>query len=107
MLIAAAWHVLYEAQKARTLAASGPYSYIRHPQYAGFILVMFGFLIQWPTLLTLAMFPILVLMYVRLAHQEEHEIRTELGKAYDLYASQTPAWFPRAGSSRGERPSKA
>jgi protein-S-isoprenylcysteine O-methyltransferase Ste14 len=107
MLIAAAWRSLYEAQKAHALAVSGPYSYIRHPQYAGFILVMFGFLIQWPTLLTLAMFPILVLMYVRLAHQEEHEVRAEFGKAYDLYASQTPAWVPWFGSSRGARPSKA
>jgi protein-S-isoprenylcysteine O-methyltransferase Ste14 len=44
---------------------------VRHPQYVGFILVMFGFLLQWPTLLTLAMFPVLVWMYVRLARQEE------------------------------------
>src|SRR5687768_15946990 len=63
-LIAAAWRVLYQAQKAHKLAMSGPYSYIRHPQYAGFILVMLGFLVQWPTLLTLVMFPILVIMYI-------------------------------------------
>lgn len=64
ILLSAAWKVLYEAQRNRTLATSGPYSYVRHPQYLGFILVMFGFLFQWPTLITLIMFPILVTMYV-------------------------------------------
>ena len=67
LLISAAWRVLYEAQRKRALATTGPYAYVRHPQYVGFILVMFGFLLQWPTLLTLAMFPVLVWMYVRLA----------------------------------------
>ncbi len=54
ILISAGWKALYEAQRRRTLAISGIYSYVRHPQYVGFILVMFGFLLQWPTLLTLA-----------------------------------------------------
>jgi len=56
---------------------------------------MFGFLLQWPTLLTLAMFPVLVFMYVRLAHMEERETRTEFGEAYDRYAAETPGWLPR------------
>ena len=70
MLISAGWKVLYAAQRSQALATSGIYSYVRHPQYVGFILVMFGFLLQWPTLLTLAMFPVLVFMYVRLAGTE-------------------------------------
>jgi protein-S-isoprenylcysteine O-methyltransferase Ste14 len=105
-LIAAAWRVLYEAQKSHRLAVSGPYHYIRHPQYAGFILVMLGFLVQWPTLLTLAMFPILVSMYVRLARQEEREIRAEFGNDYDSYAAKTPAWFPSPGGTRPARSSQ-
>jgi protein-S-isoprenylcysteine O-methyltransferase Ste14 len=95
VLIGAAWRVLYAAQQHRTLATTGPYSYIRHPQYLGFILIMFGFLLQWPTILTLLMFPVLVIMYVRLAHQEEREIQAEFGSAYDEYAGRTPAWIPR------------
>ena len=95
ILIAAAWRVLYEAQRRRTLATSGPYSYVRHPQYVGFILVLAGFLIQWPTLLTLAMFPVLVVMYVRLAKQEEAEARAAFGQAYDAYATRVPAFLPR------------
>ena len=96
-VIANAWAVLYDAQQRGVLATTGPYSYVRHPQYAGFILVMFGFLVQWPTILTLAMFPVLVWMYVRLAHQEEREVRKEFAKAYEQYAATTPAWFPRLG----------
>jgi|SRR5581483_11670557 len=94
LLIGAAWRVLYDAQRRGILATTGPYSYIRHPQYLGFILIMFGFLLQWPTLLTLAMFPVLVVMYVRLAHQEEREVRAEFGEPYDRYAEKTPAWIP-------------
>src|SRR5512139_3475366 len=79
VLISAAWKVLYDAQQRRALATTGPYSYVRHPQYVGFILVMFGFLLQWPTILTLAMFPVLVWMYVRLARQEEREAYSVFG----------------------------
>ena len=61
----------------------------------GFIVIMFGFLVQWPTLLTLAMFPVLVVMYVRLAKREEREVRVEFGAEYDRYALVTPAFFPR------------
>ena len=95
ILLAAAWRVLYAAQQHHQLATTGAYAYLRHPQYAGFILVMLGFLLQWPTVLTLAMFPILVSMYVRLARREEREVRTEFGEAYARYAAATPAFFPR------------
>ena len=107
MLIAAAWRVLYGAQQRHELATTGAYSYVRHPQYVGFILVMFGFLVQWPTLLTLAMFPILVWMYVRLAHHEEQEARAEFGETYERYAVRTPGWLPRLGGADQARSSRA
>jgi protein-S-isoprenylcysteine O-methyltransferase Ste14 len=99
ILISVAWRVLYAAQQRGALATTGPYSYVRHPQYVGFILVMFGFIVQWPTLLTLLMFPILVIMYVRLARHEEREARAEFGGDYDRYAAKTPAWLPRLGGA--------
>ena len=89
--------MLYEAQRTRQLATTGPDAYVRHPQYAGFILIMLGFLFQWPTLLTLVMFPILVMMYVRLARREEREVLKEFGEVYARYAALTPAFFPRLG----------
>jgi protein-S-isoprenylcysteine O-methyltransferase Ste14 len=95
MLISAAWRVLYEAQRHNELATCGPYAHVRHPQYAGFILIMFGFLFQWPTLLTLAMFPVLVWMYARLAREEERTARAEFGDDYARYARRVPAFIPR------------
>lgn len=100
LLLGASWRVLYPAQKEGRLATIGPYSYVRHPQCVGFIVILFGFLLQWPTLLTLVMFPLLVAMYVHLAHTEEAEIRHEFGVTYDSCAAVTPAWFPRLGGAR-------
>ncbi len=94
ILLSAAWDVLYKAQRDRRLATSGPYASIRHPQYVGFILIMVGFLFQWPTLLTVLMFPILITMYVRLARREELEALADFGSDYADYASTTPAFFP-------------
>lgn len=101
ILISAAWKVLYQAQRDGSLAKTGPYAYIRHPQYAGFILVMFGFLFQWPTLLTLAMFPVLVWMYVRLARAEEREALAAFGDEYQLYMARVRGFFPRFERSLG------
>ncbi len=96
-LLAAAWKVLYQAQRRHTLATTGPYAKIRHPQYAGFVMIMFGFLLQWPTIVTVAMFPILVYMYLRLARAEEKDARAEFGEEYSNYADHVPAFFPRLG----------
>lgn len=96
-LLSAAWRVLYQAQRRHTLATTGPYARIRHPQYAGFVMIMFGFLLQWPTLITAIMFPILVYMYVRLARTEERMAQEEFGDAYARYANRVPAFFPGIG----------
>ena len=96
LVISAAWRVLYAAQRDGAIAKSGPYSYVRHPQYVGFVLVMFGFLLQWPTLLTLAMFPILVWMYVQLAKSEERDAIAQFGEAYRQYAARVPGFIPRS-----------
>jgi methanethiol S-methyltransferase len=66
----------------------------------GFILVMFGFLLQWPTLLTLAMFPVLVFMYVRLARTEEREAIAEFGDPYRVYMVEVPGFIPRLRGGR-------
>jgi len=97
LVISAAWRVLYAAQREGALATTGPYAWVRHPQYAGFILVMLGFLLQWPTLLTLAMFPVLVWMYARLARQEEQEAIATFGEVYRDYARTVPGFIPGLG----------
>ncbi len=94
-LMSVAWHHLWAAQRRGRLAMTGPYSRIRHPQYVGFVLIMAGFLVQWPTLLTLAMFPVLVWMYVRLAKAEEADSASRFGDEWASYAALVPAFFPR------------
>jgi len=79
ILLASAWRVLYAAQRKHELATTGIYAKIRHPQYVAFILIMLGFLLQWPTIITIVMFPILVWLYVRLAKKEEQDALKEFG----------------------------
>ncbi len=109
MLLSKAWHVLYHAQRRNALATTGPYRWVRHPQYIGFVLIMFGFLLQWPTLLTLAMFPVLVVMYVHLAISEERDSEQAFGDAWLAYAAVTPRFWPRLGSRppSGQTPVKS
>ncbi len=93
-LLSTSWRVLYNAQKAHALATSGPYARIRHPQYVGFFLIMLGFLVQWPTLLTLLMFPVLTFMYAHLARKEEQEMKDAFGNTYEVYAAKVPPFIP-------------
>jgi protein-S-isoprenylcysteine O-methyltransferase Ste14 len=95
VLLVKSWSVLYRAQLNQELAYRGPYSRIRHPQYVAFIVIMVGFLIQWPTLATVLMFPVLVGLYVRLAYREEKEVLAQFGERYASYADNTPRFFPR------------
>lgn len=98
-LLADAWRVLYHAQRSQTLAVTGPYARIRHPQYLAFVLILLGFLLQWPTLLTLLMFPVLLFMYGRLAVNEEAQMRVQFVDVFESYARHTPRFFPRFGHS--------
>ena len=93
-LLASAWNVLYHAQRHNRLAKSGPYARIRHPQYVGFALILLGFLLQWPTLLTLLLFPFLLVMYARLSITEEKEMHQRFGAEYDAWAAHTPRFLP-------------
>lgn len=97
ILLSSAWRVLYKAQREHMLATGGVYARMQHPQYVAFILIMFGFLLQWPTLLTLIMFPILAYMYVRLAKSEERMAEAEFGDAWRMYARHTPRFWPKWG----------
>lgn len=112
-LISAAWNELHKAAKADRLAITGPYAWVRHPQYVGFLAIMVGFLLQWPTIPTLVMFPVLVYVYWRLARSEEREVAALYPDQWPAYAARvhrlwphgpqppgTPPRAPRAMSSR-------
>lgn len=92
-LLAAGWATVYGGRGS--LVTRGIYRHVRHPQYLGLILIILGFNIQWPTLPTLLMGPMLIVMYVRLARREDEELATFFGEAYWDYAARTPAFLPR------------
>ncbi|GAA3977123.1 isoprenylcysteine carboxylmethyltransferase family protein [Allohahella marinimesophila] len=94
-ILSSSWAVLHKAQQAGAMASDGWYARCRHPQYLAFIIIMFGFLLQWPTIPTLVMFPILVVVYVRLARTEEKKALAEFGEQYRQYQRKTPAFIPR------------
>lgn len=98
-LVATAWRVLLVAAHNDTLATTGAYGWVRHPQYGGLLLVMIGFLLQWPTIPTLIMFPILALIYTRLARSEEREVAARFGATWADYAAHTPGFVPRHRST--------
>lgn len=93
-LLGSAWKILYRAQRKHKLAISGIYAHIRHPQYLAFILIIFGFLIQWPTLITLLMAPVLVWRYTRLARLEEKEMQEQFDTSYMHYYKHTATFIP-------------
>ena len=100
VLMGVGWRRVHRARGA--LVTDGPYAWIRHPQYAGLFLVTVGMLLQWPTLVTLATWPLLFLIYRRLARREEREAEDRFGDAYRDYRARVPMFVPRLG--RGLEP---
>lgn len=87
------WKVIHKGNGE--LVTHGIYRFVRHPQYSGFALMILGFLVQWPTLITLVMAPILLTMYSRLAKKEEKKMVELFGESYEEYRRQVPAFIPR------------
>jgi len=88
-----AWRQIHAAHGV--LVVDGSYERVRHPQYAGLFLVTIGMLVQWPTMLTLLMWPLLTVAYYRLAMREEQEMMAQFGAAYEVYRQRVPAFLPR------------
>jgi protein-S-isoprenylcysteine O-methyltransferase Ste14 len=91
-LLAIGWATVYHGRER--LVTWGLYRHLRHPQYLGLILIVLAFNIQWPTLPTVLMAPILVVMYIRLARREDLELATFFGEAFLDWAARTPAFMP-------------
>ncbi len=74
LLIIVGWVTLYFGAKRKKLVTNGVYAFSRHPQYLGFIIIISGWLIGWPTMLTMVLAPILIFKYIRVARHEEKEV---------------------------------
>ena len=102
IIMSKGWKKIHAAEDK--LITTGVYRYVRHPQYAGLFLVTIGMLIQWPTLTTLLMWPILMYAYYRLAMREEREVEAKFGEAYAMYKNRVPAFIPKLGKTGFEAP---
>jgi len=91
------WKLLHGAKGG--LVTEGPYAYVRHPQYSGLFVIMIGMLIQWPTIITALMFPVLVFIYYRLARREEEEMIRTFGDEYKQYRGRVPMFLPKIGDA--------
>jgi protein-S-isoprenylcysteine O-methyltransferase Ste14 len=99
-LIVLGWRVIHKRYWSKDagsgeLVTSGIYRYIRHPQYTGFMLITLGMIFDWATLPLLIMWPILLVIYYRLARREEGMMEAEFGDAYRLYKARTGMFLPR------------
>lgn len=94
--------ILIHATKGKHLVTEGVYAHVRHPQYSGLFLITLGFLIQWPSIITLVMWPILLLAYYRLALREEKDVEQLFGREWLEYKKRVPAFIPKLKNERGE-----
>lgn len=99
-LLAGGWRQVYLANRAGELATDSLYGIVRHPQYTGIFLALFGQLIHWPTVPTLALFPLIVWAYVRLAAREETAMIERFGDGYREYCRRVPRFLPRRADWR-------
>jgi protein-S-isoprenylcysteine O-methyltransferase Ste14 len=97
-LFAQGWRELYRAQKEKRLATGGLYAFVRHPQYTGLFVGLFGEgVVHWPTIFSVTLFPVIVLVYWLLARREEKRVLQEFGDEYRVYMRHVPMFFPRMG----------
>ncbi|MGH4119171.1 methyltransferase family protein [Clostridium sp.] len=99
LLIVNGWYYIYSKYWSKekgtgSLVISGVYRFIRHPQYTGLLLLSFGMMADWATLPMLALSPLMIVMYVRLAKREEQNMLIEFGVEYSDYMKNTKMFIP-------------
>ncbi|OGO40542.1 MAG: hypothetical protein A2147_02615 [Chloroflexi bacterium RBG_16_57_8] len=98
MIMGKAWKQIHATKGG--LVTGGLYRRLRHPQYLALFVITLGMFIQWPTIVTVAMWPVLMFMYYRLALREEKDMEAAFGERYIAYKRGTPMLFPRFGRAR-------
>lgn len=94
-LLIEGWREVYRARQEEGIVTGGLYDLVRHPQYTGIFVALFGQLVHWPTIPTLVLFPVIVWVYVRLARTEEQHMIQQFGEPYLAYRQRVPAFFPK------------
>ncbi len=92
------WRQLFYARQKNQIVTTGLYRFVRHPQYTGLFLGLFGEgIVHWPTIFSVAIFPVIVLAYVLLARSEERKVADQFGETYRAYQARVPMFIPRIG----------
>ena len=100
-LFAQGWRQVYRARQEDRLVTDGLYAYVRHPQYTGLFLALFGEgVVHWPTLFSVGLFPLIVLTFTWLARKEERAMLDQFGEDYQAYQQGVPMFIPRWGQWR-------
>ncbi|MGC2459155.1 MAG: isoprenylcysteine carboxylmethyltransferase family protein [Gallionellaceae bacterium] len=95
------WRELYRARQQNRLVTTSLYGLVRHPQYMGLFIGLFGEgVVHWPTLFSVSLFPVIVLAYGLLARSEEKRMVEQFGEEYRAYQRRVPMFFPRTGQWR-------
>ena len=99
VLVVLGWKEVYKRYWSKEegkgeLITDGIYRFIRHPQYTGFMLITLGMLLDWATLPMLIMWPVMAVLYYRLARREEREMQAQFGEVYSRYLQQTSMFIP-------------
>jgi protein-S-isoprenylcysteine O-methyltransferase Ste14 len=98
LLIIFGWKKIYKAKGK--LVTTGIYGHVRHPQYLGFLLLTLGMNVLWMAISTLLMWPLLGILYYRLAKEEEKEMEEKFGEDYQKYKRIVPMLIPRIHRTR-------
>ncbi len=107
-LVVEGWRRIYQGRREDRLVTDGIYAYIRHPQYTGLFLIVFGEgIVHWPTIVSVIAFPVIVVAYTLLARKEEREMVSQFGDAYREYQRQVPMFIPRLSRGEGQERSGA
>lgn len=102
-LVADGWRRIHQARNQSRLMTEGVYARMRHPQYTGLFLIVFGEgVVHWPTIVSLVAFPVIVIAYTLLARKEERQMLDEFGDEYRAYQRRVPMFIPRLGPARSQ-----
>lgn len=103
MLVADGWRRIHQARGEQRLMTDGVYARVRHPQYTGLFLIVFGEgIVHWPTIVSVIAFPVIVIAYTLLARREERQMIKEFGDEYRAYQQRVPMFIPRIDSGLKE-----
>ena len=95
------WREVFSARRENRMATGGLYQLVRHPQYTGLFIAIFGEgVVHWPTIFSVAVFPVIIVAYVLLARKEEQAMIETFGEKYRAYRRSVPMFLPRWGQWR-------